>query len=42
MIELVKQEQEYSKIVDEESKIKNNSIVQSTSDFLTKIKGPKI
>jgi|LauGreDrversion4_2_1035121.scaffolds.fasta_scaffold3034550_1 hypothetical protein len=35
MIEMVKQEQEYSKIVDEESKIKNNSIVQSTNDFLT-------
>ena len=33
--EMVKQEQEYSKIVDEESKIKNNSIVQSTNDFLT-------
>jgi len=35
MIELVKQEQEYSKTVDEESKIKKNSIVQSTNDFLT-------
>ena len=35
MIEMVKQEQEYSKTVDEESKIKKNSIVQSTNDFLT-------